>query len=115
MHKKDTYTSILRQFTPSIFPHILSSLARVFELIVEEIQRRHIQQKEQGLRLALLEGIATVDRLGKYCFTGNPQVLPRKVFALTGTLESLSKGGWPYIDPGILNMQPDNGKLHIKQ
>lgn len=115
LHKKDAYTSILRRFPPKIFPRVLSSLSRVFELIVEELQMRHVQQKGQGLGLALSEGIAAVDRLGKYCFTGDPRVLPRKVFALTGTLEGLSKGGWPYIDPGILDMRPDEGKLHIKQ
>lgn len=115
LHKKEAYSSILRHFPPSIFPGILSSLSRVFELIIEEIQARHTEQKGQGLGLALSEGLAAVDRLGKYCFTGDPRVLPRKVFALTGTLESLSKGGWPYIDPSILDIRPAKGKLHIQQ
>ena len=87
----------------------------MFELIVEEIQQRHTQQEGQGLGLALSEGIAAVDRLGKYCFIGNPRVLPHKIFALTDSLEGLNKGGWPYINPDILDMRPDEGRIHIGQ
>lgn len=115
LHKKDAYIGILRRFPPAIFPRVLSSLSRMFELIVEEMQQRHTQQGGQGLGLALSEGIAALDRLGKYCFTGNPRVLPRKVFALTGSLEGLNKGGWPYINPDILDMRPDEGRIHIGQ
>ncbi|CEJ95283.1 hypothetical protein VHEMI10772 [[Torrubiella] hemipterigena] len=90
-------------------------MARVFELMTEEIHARYVQQGEQGLGLALSESIAAIDRLGNYCFTGDPHVLPRKVFGLTGTLEALSKGGWPYINPDILDMRPEAGRLHLGQ
>lgn len=115
LHKKDAYTSILRKFPPALFPGVLSSMSRMFELLVEEMQQRYTQQGKQGLGLALSEGIAAVDRLGNYCLTGDPRVLPRKIFALAGTLEGLSKGGWPYINPDILDLRPDLGKIHLGQ
>ncbi|PVH76126.1 hypothetical protein DL98DRAFT_551355 [Cadophora sp. DSE1049] len=79
------YTKLLRCFRPTVFPQILGSFARVFDLGIGS----------QGLGMALSEGVAALDRLGHYCFTGTPIALISSVLGPLKTMESLEKGGWP--------------------
>lgn len=105
------YTSILRRFRPTVFPQILASFARIFELATDEMHKRFRAQGAKGLGIALAEGVAALDRLGHYCFTGTPKVLVRSVLGPLKTMESLKKGGWPYLDPQLLDLRHGEGCL----
>ncbi|EXL65180.1 hypothetical protein FOPG_18585 [Fusarium oxysporum f. sp. conglutinans race 2 54008] len=77
LKEKRAYTTVLRSFLPSVFPTILCSFAKLFELGLAEMHRRFLARAEKGLDLALSEAVAVLDRLGNYCFTGDtrPQVV----------------------------------------
>lgn len=105
------YTHLLRCFRPTVFPQILGSFARVFELGLEEMLRRFRAQGSQGLGVALSEGVAALDRLGHYCFTGSSKALASSVLGPLKTMESLKKGAWPYLDPQLLDLRQGEGRL----
>jgi hypothetical protein len=107
------YIHILRAFQPQIFPRVLGSFARVFELATDEIYLRFQAQGSTGLGVALAEGVAALDRLGHYCFTGSPQVLMSSVLKPLRTMDSLQRGGWPFVDPGMLDLRQGDGTLDI--
>ena len=107
------YTKMLRCFRPTVFPQILGSFARVFDLAVGEMLKRFRAQHSQGLGMALSEGVAALDRLGHYCFTGTPIVLMSSVLGPLKTMESLQKGGWPYINPQMLDLRTGEGSLDV--
>jgi hypothetical protein len=105
LQEKRNYIHILRTFQPDIFPQILGSFARVFELATNEMLYRYKAQGGIGLGLALSEGVAALDRLGHYCFTGSQQVLMGSVLKPLRTLTSLERGGWPFINPEMLDLR----------
>ena len=107
------YIHILRAFRPQVFPQILGSFARVFGLATDEMLVRFRAQGSTGLGIALAEGVAALDRLGHYCFTGSPQVLMSSVLKPLRTMDSLQRGSWPFIDPGILDLRQGEGTLDI--
>lgn len=113
LQEKQYYSHVLRRFPPEVFPGILVGFSTVFELAVEEMRQRFLNEGSQGLGLALSEGIAAIDRLGNYCFTGDPCVLPCRVFRPLETMESLRRAGWPYINPSMLDLRQGRGKLHL--
>jgi hypothetical protein len=43
----------------------------------------------KGLYVALAEGVAALNRLGSYCFTGFPKSLMGSVLAPLGTIDSI--------------------------
>jgi hypothetical protein len=77
LRDSETYAPLLRRFRPAVFPGILGSYTRVFELAMDEMLKRFQAQGSKGLGIALAEGVAALDRLGHYCFTGTPKVLVR--------------------------------------
>jgi hypothetical protein len=87
LQETEHYTQLLRRFRPTVFPQILRSFARVFELATEEMVRRFHTLGSKVLGAALAEGVAVLDRLGHYCFTGTPQVLIRSVLKPLKTME----------------------------
>jgi len=107
------YIHTLRAFRPQIFPQVLGSFARVFELATDEMLLRYRAQGSTGLGVALAEGVAALDRLGHYCFTGSPQVLMSSVLKPLRTIDSLQQGGWPFIDPSILDLRQGEGVLDV--
>jgi hypothetical protein len=109
------YAPLMRRFRPAVFPGILAAYARVFDLAMHEMLKRFQAQGSKGLGIALAEGVAALDRLGNYCFTGTPQVLMRSVLGPLKTIESLTQGGWPYIDPQLLDIRHGEGRLDIRQ
>lgn len=113
LQEKQYYATVLRKFPPKVFPGILVGFSTVFELAIEEMRQRFLDEGSKGLGLALSEGIAAIDRLGNFCFTGDPRVLPCRVFRPLETMESLRRAGWPYIDPGLLDVRHGKGKLHL--
>lgn len=94
MKEKGSYTGVLCKFPPVVFPGVLISFARVLELVLAEIACRSYTKGDLGLGLALSEGTAVLDRLGNFCFTGDPKVLPVTVLGAQGTktIESIEKG-----------------------
>lgn len=75
--------------------------------ILHPIRTSHRRDEgSQCLGLLLSEGVAALDRLGKFCFTGDPRVLPQRVFRPLEMLESLRKAAWPYIESSILDLRP---------
>jgi hypothetical protein len=53
-----------------------------------EMQRRYETQGSKGLGIALAEGVAALDRLGHYCFTGSPKALMPSVMDTLGSINS---------------------------
>ena len=100
-------------FQPTVFPQILGSFARVFDLGIGEMLKRFRAQGSQGLGIALSEAVAALDRLGHYCFTGTPIALMSSVLGPLKTMESLEKGGWPYLDPQLLDLRIGEGSLDV--
>lgn len=115
LKEKQSYSWILRRFLPPVFPGVLIAFARTFKLAIEEMERRFTMAGSRGLGLAASEAVAALDRLGNFCLTGDPRILPSRVFRLLGTMESLQHGGWPFIDPAMLDFREGEGSIHIGQ
>ncbi len=49
------YTTILRRFSPSVFPGVLCAFARVFDVAMREMERRFRLGGDEGLDLATCE------------------------------------------------------------
>jgi hypothetical protein len=113
LQEAEHYTPLLRRFRPTVFPQILGSFARMFDAAMMEMLRRYRAQGSKGLGFALAEGVAALDRLGHYCFTGMSKVLVRSVLGPLHTLESLKKGAWPYLDPELLDLRAGEGHLDV--
>lgn len=98
------YTHLLRCFRPLVFPGVLASFGRMFGLAMEEMQRRFEARGSKGLGAALAEGVAALDRLGSYCFTGFPKTLMGSVLEPLGAIDAIKQGAWPFIDPCMLSL-----------
>ena len=72
-------------------------------------KQRYDEAGDKGLKVGFLESIAALDRLGRFCFTGEAKALMPSVMQNLQTIDSLRSGGWPYIDPDKLNIQ--RGKI----
>ena len=55
LQETEHYTVLLRRFRPTVFPQILGSFARVFDLAADEMRKRFRQQGSKGLGIALAE------------------------------------------------------------
>lgn len=113
LRERRSYTPILRSFSPPVFPGILCSYARLFEVALGEMDQRFRARGEAGLEVALAEAVAILDRLGNYCFTGDPRVLATAVLGPLLTIESLRKGAWPFVSPDLLDFRPPVGTLDL--
>ncbi|KAF6804120.1 hypothetical protein CPLU01_16077, partial [Colletotrichum plurivorum] len=100
----DSYVHIFRTTPLPIFPRIMCAYSRLFELAIDEMERRFVLGGERGLDLALSEAVAVLDRLGGYLFTGHDRHLPKSVLRPLGTIDSLQHGAWPYINPAVLDL-----------
>ncbi|KAH7173115.1 hypothetical protein DER46DRAFT_470923, partial [Fusarium sp. MPI-SDFR-AT-0072] len=94
LKEKQLYVGILRRFNPDIFLGVIVAFARVIEVAIAEMDRRFREAGLKGLGMALSEGVAALDQLGNFCFTGDPRVLPTKVMRLLGMMDSLKTCGW---------------------
>ncbi|KAL7903999.1 hypothetical protein GGI35DRAFT_472744 [Trichoderma velutinum] len=113
LKEKQLYSSILRKFPPAVFPGALTAFARTIVLAIGEMDRRFKEGGSKGLGLTSSEGVAALHRLGNFCFTGDPRVLPSKVFGLLGTMEGPRTQGWPHISPRMLNLQKGKELLNL--
>ncbi|KAL7754791.1 hypothetical protein ACKLNR_015277 [Fusarium oxysporum f. sp. zingiberi] len=113
LKEKQLYAGILRRFNPDIFPGVMVAFAKVMEAAIAEMDRRFREAGSKGLGMALSEGVAALDRLGNFCFTGDPRVLPTKVMRLLGTMDSLKTCGWPFISPRMLDIREGQGLVNL--
>ncbi|GKU12187.1 unnamed protein product [Fusarium langsethiae] len=113
LKEKQLYAGILRRFSPDIFPGVMVAFAKVVEVAMAEMDRRFRDAGSKGLDMALSEGVAALDRLGNFCFTGDPRVLPTKVMRLLGTMDSLKTCGWPFISPRMLDIRQGQGLVNL--
>ena len=113
LKEKQLYAGILRRFSPDIFPGVMVAFAKVMEAAIAEMDRRFREAGSKGLGMALSEGVAALDRLGNFCFTGDPRVLPAKVMRLLGTIDSLRTCGWPFISPRMLDIREGRGLVNL--
>lgn len=111
--EKQEYIWILRRFPPEVFPGVLVAFARLFEKALGEMRQRFHDDGAQGLKLALSEATAALDRLGSFCLTGDPRVLPSRAFRPLETLDSIRHAGWPYMSPNMLDMRPTDGVINL--
>ena len=109
----ERYTHILHSFRPPVFPGILAAYARLFDAALLELRRRMDARKAHGVDVALAEGVAAIDRLGSYCFTGFPKSLMASVMKPLHTIDSIEQGAWPYLDPHLLDLQTVGGTLNL--
>lgn len=114
LEEPQCYIHLFRSFRPSIFPGVLSSFASLFSGAIDSIRARFEATGSQGLCAALAEGVSAIDRLGSYCFTGFPRSLMGSVLMPLGTIDGIEQGGWPFIDPGVLDLQ-GAGNLSLAQ
>ncbi|KAH7334190.1 hypothetical protein BKA66DRAFT_480077 [Pyrenochaeta sp. MPI-SDFR-AT-0127] len=105
LEEPQCYTHIFRSFRPSVFPGILASFANLFSQAIDSIFMRFEAAGSQGLCVALAEGVSALDRLGSYCFTGFPRSLMGSVLTPLGTIDGIEQGGWPFIDPRVLDLR----------
>ena len=115
LKERDEYLGLLRQFPPVAFPGVLAGFAKVFELALGEMDERFREEDSRGLGLALSEGVAALDRLGNFCFTGDPTVLPTRVLRPLKTVDSLREGGWPFIWPDMLDIREGRGIINLRK
>ncbi|HEX9331582.1 MAG TPA: hypothetical protein VF896_06825 [Anaerolineales bacterium] len=99
------YSKFLRCMKPEIFPTILIAFARVFELALDGMHSKFASGVRSALNVSQSEGVSALDRLGCYCFTGSPKVLMPTMFRHLGTMDSLTRRAWPYIDAKVLDLR----------
>jgi hypothetical protein len=115
LQESQRYTHIFRSFRPSVFPGVLGSFATVFGHAIDEMHARLGATGSKGLCVASAEGVAALDRLGSYCFTGHPRSLMGSVLEPLGAIDSIKTGAWPHINPRLLDMRDGVGKLSVSQ
>ncbi|OAG33780.1 hypothetical protein AYO21_12132 [Fonsecaea monophora] len=74
-YEPDEYTHLLYSFRPAVFPGVLATYAYIFDTALGELHRRIDGRKADGVDITLAEGVAAIDRLESYCFTGFPRSL----------------------------------------
>jgi hypothetical protein len=109
----EQYSHILHSFRPAVFPGVLGAYACLFNVALNELHQRINIRKAKGIDVALAEGVAAIDRLGSYCFTGHPRSLMGSVMKPLQTIESIEQGAWPYLDPNLLDLQAVGGRLNL--
>jgi hypothetical protein len=114
LEEPQSYTHLFRSFRPLVFPGVLASFAALFAQAIDNIYTRFEAAGSKGLHVALAEGVSALDRLGSYCFTGFPRSLIGSVLQPLGTIDSIEQGGWPFIDPRMLDLQ-GAGDLSLAQ
>ncbi|GKT54398.1 hypothetical protein ColTof4_13811 [Colletotrichum tofieldiae] len=89
-----------RTFKPVIRP--IFQIMRFFLVKLDSFV--HIFRGKQRLDLTRFKAVAVTDRLGGYMFSDHPRHLPKTVLRPLGTFDSLWAGGWPFLDPAVVNL-----------
>ena len=113
LQEPDHYTSFLRSFVPAAFPSVLGAYARLFDRALDDLRERIDARGADGPTVALAEGVAALDRLGSYCFTGFPRSLMGTILKPLDTIDSITYNAWPYLRPDMLDLLPAQGSLNL--
>ena len=97
LHEPERYSHLLRSFRPVVFPGILKAFARLFDVALGGLRERIDARGSHNTTVAQAEGVAALDRLGSYCFTGFPRSLMGSVMKPLDTIDSLALGAWPHL------------------
>src|SRR4051794_5884193 len=54
-----------------------------------------------------------LDRLGNYCFTGDPRVLMSTILRPLATMDSMKLGAWPYVSSDMLDFREGCGRMDV--
>lgn len=93
LREHELYIYIFRSIPLEVFPGIIGAYVRLFELALEEMDCQYVEGGERGLDLVYSEGVAVLDQLGGYLFTGFERHLPKSVLRLLGTIDGLRGRG----------------------
>ena len=97
LHEPERYSHLLRSFRPMVFLGILKAFARLIDVALGGLYECINICGSQGAIVAQAEGVAALNRLGSYCFTGFPRSLMGSVIKPLGTIDSLALGAWPHL------------------
>jgi hypothetical protein len=97
-----------------VFLGVLASFAALFAQAINTIYTRFKAASSTELPVALAEGVSALNRLGSYCFTRFSRFLMGSVLQPLGTISSIKQGGWPFINPRMLDLQ-GAGELSLAQ
>lgn len=106
------YRRILHTFAPEVYPGVLCGFSSLFDKAMVGLQEKSKLLKQNTCNVAIAEAAAAFDRMGSYLFSGSAKVVNNSIFRHLGTTDSLRYGGWPYVDPGVLNVQDDSASLN---
>jgi hypothetical protein len=105
LKEPQSYTHLFQSFRPLVFPGVLASFAALFAQAIDNIYTRFKAASSKGLHVALAEGVSALNCLSSYCFTRFPRSLISSVLQPLGTINSIEQGGWPFINPRMLDLQ----------
>jgi hypothetical protein len=105
------YRQTLHTFLPEVYPGVLEGFSTLFDKAMSSLQDKSELVDATKGNIAISEAAAALDRLGSYLFSGSAKVVGNSVFRHLGTTDSLRYGGWPYIDPRLLNVQDDTATI----
>lgn len=113
--EESSFSHVFHCFQPSVYPGVLASFARLFGLAMDEMLSRFELGGSKALGAALAEGVAALDRLGSYCFTGFPTTLMGSVLGPLGAIDGMRYGAWPFINPRMLSLEDGEGTINVTQ
>ena len=106
------YRRVLHTFALEVYPGILRSFSSLFDKAMASLQEKNQLLKQNTYNVAIAEAAAMFNRIGSYLFSGSAKVVNNSVFRHLGTIDSLRYGGWPYVNPSVLNVQDESASLN---
>ena len=103
-NEQDHFAPLLTSFDPAVFPGILKSYARIFELATSQIMKVW-KAYDKRLPVHYCEALSAIDRVGSACFTGFSRSLMPSVMKPLGIIDSLERRAWPFL-PTMLFQGP---------
>lgn len=105
------YRHVLHTFLPEVYPGVLRGFSTLFDKAMVGLQEKCGLLKQNTCNVAIAEAAAAFDRMGSYLFSGSAKVVNNSVLRHLGTKDSLRYGGWPFIDPGVLDVQDESASV----
>ena len=115
LKERDKYLGLLWQFLSMAFPGVLAGFVKIFELILGKIDEQFCKEDSRGLGLVLSEGVVVLDCLRNFYFTKDPMILLTRVLWPLKTVDNLREGGWPFIQPDMLDIWEGRGIINLRK
>lgn len=80
--------------------------ARLFDRVLDDLRERINVSRAIGSTVVLVKGVAALDQLGSYCFTGCPWPLLETFSKPPKTIDSISHNVWSHFRPYMLDLLP---------